>query len=295
MRLGYVGAPRGWYFDDLRRAAAGRDLIVPVPFQELRAGVSAQGASVWAGQVDLGQLDALLVRTMPPSSLEQVVFRMDVLARCEAAGVVVVNPPRAVEAAVDKYLATAKLAAAGLPTPETVVCQTADDALVAFDQLGGDVVLKPVFGGEGRGIARLADRTLAGRAFQMLAGLGAVLYVQRFVPHEGFDVRVLLVGERAFCIRRRNAEDWRTNVSRGATAEPCDLPDEWEQLARRAARAVGAVVAGVDLLPARDGQVYVIEVNASPGWRALAAALDVDVSDAVLEYLRSVANRRPHL
>ena len=99
---------------------------------------------------------------MPAGSLEQVVFRMDIL---HSAKVPVLNPPRAVETCVDKFLTSARLAAAGLPTPETTACQTADDALAAFAELGGDVVVKPLFGAEGRGIARRprsADRCVRG-------------------------------------------------------------------------------------------------------------------------------------
>src|SRR5439155_23608266 len=146
---------------------------------------------------------------------------MNALARLEAAGTLVVNPPKAIECAVDKYLALAKLAAAGLRIPRTAVCQTPEDALGAFAELGGDVVVKPLFGSEGRGIARLVDEALALRAFKLLAELRAVIYLQEFVPHEGFDYRVLLIGgERALAMRRRNALDWRTNVARGAKAEP---------------------------------------------------------------------------
>jgi ribosomal protein S6--L-glutamate ligase len=221
--------------------------------------------------------------------LEQVVFRMDVLGRLEAAGKRVVNPARAIEAAVDKYLASAKLQAAGLPTPHTLVCQTPQEALEAFERLGGDVVVKPLFGAEGRGITRLNDEALAQRAFSLLTGLGAVLYVQRFIPHDGYDVRVLVVGSRMWAMRRRNPLDWRTNVSRGARGEVADLTPQWAELARRAAEAIGAPLAGVDLLPARDGQTYVLEVNAVPGWQALARTLEVDIARAVLDYLESTA------
>jgi len=226
-----------------------------------------------------------LVRTMPPGSLEQVVLRMVLLARLEAAGIPVINPPRAIEAAVDKYLTTAKLAAAGLPVPATRVCQSVDAGLEAFDALGGDIVLKPLFGGEGRGIARLSDRAIAERTFSLLVGLGAVLYVQEFVRHPGYDVRVLIVGSRVFGMRRVNALDWRTNISRGATAEPLELSAELVELARRAAAAVGASLAGVDLLLGPDGQWRVIEVNAVPGWQALGRTLRVDVAAAVLEFI----------
>ena len=60
--------------------------------------------------------------------------------------------------------------------------------MAAFERLGGDVVLKPLFGSEGRGITRLQDEALALRAFKMLEQLGAVLYLQEFIAHEGFDI-----------------------------------------------------------------------------------------------------------
>lgn len=244
--------------------------------------------------LDLGSVDAVLVRTMPPGSLEQVVFRMDLLGRLQRQGRVVVNPPKAVEAAVDKYLTSALLQQAGLQVPRTFVCQTADDALAAFAQLGGDVVLKPLFGAEGRGIARLQDEAIAERTFKMLEQLGAVLYLQQFIPHEGYDLRLLVIGEQVFGMRRRNVLDWRTNISRGATAEPFTADAELCELAHRAARAVGAPVAGVDLLPGRDGALYAIEVNAVPGWQALAKAHQLDVAALVLEYVAEQVQRGAH-
>ena len=241
--------------------------------------------SYGSGEYGLQDFDCLLVRTMPPGSLEQVVFRMDALARLEAAGTPVVNPARAIETAVDKYLATARMEAAGLRVPRTVVCQTPEDAMQAFADLGGDVVLKPLFGAEGRGIARLTDEAMALRTFKLLADLRAVIYLQEFIEHEGCDIRVLLVGDKPLAMRRRNPLDWRTNVSRGAIGETCELTDEMLDMARRAAEAVGAPLAGVDLLPDRDGLHYAIEVNAVPGWREISRVLNVDVAAMVLEYL----------
>ncbi|QDU58206.1 ATP-grasp domain-containing protein [Aeoliella mucimassa] len=229
--------------------------------------------------------DCVLVRTMPPGSLEQVVFRMDALASLETSGTLVVNPPKAIEAAVDKYLTTSRLSQAGLLTPPTTTCQTVEAAMQAFSDLGGDVVLKPLFGGEGRGIARLTDEALALRAFKLVVQLGGILYLQQFISHEGFDIRVLLVGDTVLAMRRRNALDWRTNISRGAIAEPHEVTDEQLDMATRAAVAVGAPLAGVDLLPGRDGRLYAIEVNAVPGWRAIAQATNVDVADVVLRWI----------
>jgi ribosomal protein S6--L-glutamate ligase len=259
----------------------------------MTAAIDAGGKlTIAAGESKLSDFDAVLVRTMPPGSLEQVVFRMDCLGRHEAAGGVVINPARSVEAAVDKFLTSAKLAEAGLTTPRTIVCHTADEALVAFEQLGGDVVLKPIFGSEGRGITRLSDEALAQRAFKMLAQLGAVLYMQEFVEHEGFDYRLLLIGDDVLAMRRNNKLDWRTNVSRGAAAEKFDPPPALIDMARRAAQSVGALVAGVDILPARDGRLHVLEVNAVPGWKALARVQSTDVAAMMLAFSAAQARFR---
>jgi len=284
MRFAVLCSPTSWYLRDLCRAAEGTHEIVPVAFRDLVAEAGPAGMDFRCGPVMLREFDAVLVRTMPPGSLEQVVFRMDVLARLEAAGTVVVNPARAIEAAVDKFLATAKLQAAGLNSPRTIACQTPEAAMQAFEQLGGDVVVKPLFGGEGRGITRLNDDALAQRAFSMLAGLGAVLYVQQFIPHDGWDIRVLAIGERMWSMARRNPLDWRTNVSRGARAEAWELTAEVGEIARRAIHAIGAPVAGVDVLPGRDGQLYAIEVNAVPGWQALSRVLGVDIAREVIRF-----------
>jgi ribosomal protein S6--L-glutamate ligase len=237
-------------------------------------------------RLDLTKLDALIVRTMPPGSLEQVVFRMDLLARLEAAGVRVVNAPRAIECAVDKYLATAKLAAADLPVPPTIVCQETEGAMEAFATLGGDVVVKPLFGAEGRGIVRVSDPDLAFRTFRTLERIQAVLYLQQFVEHEGFDVRVMVLDGRIVGgMKRRSPGDFRTNVARSAVGETHDLTALEADLALRAACATGATFAGVDLLYDRAGECYVLEVNAVPGWRAFGRVTGIDVADRLMTWL----------
>ncbi len=291
MRIAVLGSPNSWYVADLRRAAADRHEIIQVTFREISSHVLGDsndgGVAVHSGPVALTQMDAVLVRTMPPGSLEQVVFRMDALAELERRGQKVINPPRGIEAAVDKYLATAKLRAAGLRVPETICCQTADDAMEAFRKLGGDAVVKPLFGGEGRGITRIEDEALALRAFKMLEQMDAVIYLQKFVAHEGFDLRLLIVGRCILAVRRRNPHDWRTNVSRGAKMDAVEMTEKLAETARTAAEAVGAPLCGVDLLPGPDGELYTLEVNAVPGWRALARALKVDVARLVLEMLEA--------
>ncbi|MFO1095849.1 MAG: RimK family alpha-L-glutamate ligase [Planctomycetaceae bacterium] len=301
MHIAVLGNAGSWYVADLERAATVRgDRCTRMDYRQLTARVLGQSAdstqnpksknqnpiSLVSPQGALDDCDAVLVRTMPPGSLEQVVFRMDALLTLESRGVVVVNPPRAVECAVDKYLCTSRLAAAGLPTPETIVCEDSDAALAAFAELGGDVVVKPIFGSEGRGILRLTDPDLALRAFRTLERIDAVIYVQRFVEHEGFDVRVLVLdGCVLGGMKRSNSADFRTNVSRKARTETHPVTDREADLALRATRCVGARFAGVDLLYDRRGGCHVIEVNAVPGWKAFQRTTGIDVAGELLNAL----------
>jgi ribosomal protein S6--L-glutamate ligase len=287
MRIAVLSAGAGWHVRDLLRAAAARGhRAEAIDFRRTSAGVAG-------GAGPLADHDAALVRTMPPGSLEQVVFRMDLLHQAQAAGVCVLNPPRTAEICVDKYLATAQLAAAGLRVPPTIVCQHADAALEAFEVLGGDVVVKPLFGSEGRGMVRVSDPEMAWRTFRTLERTQCVLYLQRFIPHPGWDLRLFVLGQRIVAAMQRHARgDWRTNVAQGGSARPV-VPAAGEiELALRAAAAVDAPMAGVDLLCGPEGEWYVLEVNAVPGWRALAPVTGVDVAGAVIDFLSCEYCRR---
>jgi len=274
---------------DLSRAANDRGHFCRrIDFPALVGSIGVGDSAIVAGESDLTSFDAVIVRTMPPGSLEQVVYRMDALWRLEAAGISVLNPAKAVECAVDKYLASARLEAAGLTVPPTIVCENAEAALSAFDRLGKDVVVKPIFGSEGRGIVRVSDPDLALRTFRTLERIDSVLYVQQFIENEGFDVRVMTLDGRVLGgMRRRANGDFRTNVSRRATAEQYVLSEREVELALRAADATGSRLAGVDLLYGRDGTCYVIEVNAVPGWRAFGRVTGLDVAAAVITSLES--------
>jgi ribosomal protein S6--L-glutamate ligase len=289
LKIAVLAQPGSWYSRDLKRAAMERGhQSRQVDFSKLIGSVGSAGSGLSAHGEDLLSYDAVVVRTMPPGSLEQVVYRMDALWRLAAAGVTVLNSPKALECAVDKYLALVRLESAGLTVPSTVVCENAEAALEALGRLGGDVVVKPVFGSEGRGIVRVSDPDLALRTFRTLERIQAVLYVQRFIENEGFDVRVLVLGRQVLgAMRRRANGDFRTNISCRAIAEKHLLTDDEIQTALGAAEATGAQFAGVDLLYGRDETCYVIEVNAVPGWRAFQRVTGVDVAAAVISSLES--------
>ena len=227
--------------------------------------------------------DAVIVRTMPGGSLQQVVFRMDLLAQLERTGTIVVNPAKSIEAAVDKYLSLAKIKAAGIPVPRTFVSQTVEAAFLHFKGLGEDVVAKPIFGSMGRGIVRLQSNGEAKTHFEEMVEAGEVIYQQEFLRHSGFDIRLFVIGEKVFAMKRTNTKGWITNISQGGVGECYQASDQERCLAVDAARAVGARIAGVDLLYDESGKPYILEVNAVPGWEAISSVLQIDFAKLILE------------
>lgn len=255
-----------------------------MPYEGLVASIGGPAELRGAGAV-LDRADAVLTRIIPSGSLEQIVFRLDALHRLEERGVRVMNSARAIERTVDKFWTSSLLEQCGLPTPETVVCESFDEAMAAFRRMG-DVVLKPLFGSMGLGMVRLADEETAWRVFRAVEEIRGVYYVQRTVDHEGRDIRVFVLGGRVLGAIERRSPGWRTNLARGGAARPVDrLPAAWSALALRAAAAVGAEYAGVDLLPARDGAVYLLEVNGIPGWEGFQRVTGIDVAGALVDHL----------
>lgn len=283
-QVAIVASREDWHVDALHRALTDRGCSVAVvPVTALMARVGGTPL-VACGQVILDEMDAVLVRGLPGGSVEQIIFRMDVLQILERRGVPVYNSPRAIERTVDKYLTSVLLAEAGIPTPATVVAQGFGDAMAAFASFG-DVVAKPLFGSGGRGIVRISDPDTAYRVFRAWEAIGAVFYVQQFIAHGNRDVRAFVVGERVVAAIERVGEDWKTNVARGARPRPIELPAEWARLAVEAAQVVGASYAGVDLLPAGGDAVYVAEVNGIPGWSGLQAATGLDIAGLLADYV----------
>ena len=289
MRVAVIGSTGGWHAERLERALTARGHECAFAPVTRMVGRIEDGFTVRSRDVALDECDVVVVRGIPRGSLEQIVFRVDALHALAAVGVRAVNGALAIEHSIDKFLASALLAAAGVPTPRTVACERAGDALEAFDALGCDVIVKPLFGSMGFGMARVDDRDVAQRVFRALEIERAVYYLQETLPHDGVDVRAMVVGDRVVAAIERVGTSWRANLARGASARSIALDEQRAALCVRAAAALGADYAGVDLLRAADDRDYVIEVNGIPGWRGVERATGVDVAAALVEHLERCA------
>jgi RimK family alpha-L-glutamate ligase len=227
--------------------------------------------------------DAAIVRAIPNGSFEQVTFRLSLLHALRELGVPVLNDARAIERCVDKSMTSFLLHKAGIPTPATLVTEDPAEAAAWRARQEGDLIAKPLFGAQGRGLRRLAP----GEALTDGEAMQGVHYLQRYVgrAESWRDFRVFVVGAEPVAAMCRHGESWITNVAQGGSCERVPCRGRLAELAAAASGAVGAAYAGVDLIEGADGALMVLEVNSMPAWKGLQGVADIDIADAIAAHV----------
>jgi tetrahydromethanopterin:alpha-L-glutamate ligase len=238
--------------------------------------------------------DAVFVRGIAGGTFEQVTLRLGILHALRECGVPVYNDARAIERSVDKSMTSFLLNRYGVPTPATWACETASFAqrvLMRETAAGRQVVMKPLFGSQGKGLRKLGGKASC-PPLPSLKPFNHVAYLQRYVDAEtvagapGFDWRVLVIGSKAVAAMKRvGGHGWIHNFARGARCEQAELSAPLADIALRATRALGLDYAGVDLIASEDRQPVVLEVNGVAAWRGLQSVTQVDIAAALVDDL----------
>ncbi len=226
---------------------------------------------------------AALVRGFGAAATQRIFFRLDILRALEEYDIKLINSRESLEIASDKFLTSVFLENHDIATPKTVICEDPHKALDAFDELGGDCVLKPLYGSKGIGITRLNDKSFAENIIYSLAQLNQVFYLQEFVHHQNRDIRILILGNKAIAGMYRVSDSWKTNIYAGAKAEPIELTNELKKLAIKAAKITKTEIAGVDILESEEG-FSVLEVNSIPGFTAIQKVSDINLGEEIVNY-----------
>lgn len=276
--------------------------IEPVFLSLRRAGFTgkAGGASLrLPGFEDEAPLGAF-VRTISAGSFEQVTLRLGVLHALRESGLLVYNDARAIERCVDKSMTSFLLHRAGIPTPPTWAVEspeTAREVARAEASAARPLVLKPLFGSQGRGLALIASEADL-PAPETVAG---VYYLQHYVGEGGTgwrDWRVFVAGGQAVAAMLRQGVTWKTNAAQGARCEAVAPDGQMSALAVAAAKAVGAAFAGVDIIRDADGCLQVLEVNSNPAWSSLQRVTHRPIAEALvadfLSQAAALAEARDH-
>jgi RimK family alpha-L-glutamate ligase len=246
----------------------------------------------WGGALP----EAALVRGIAGGSFEQVTKRLAVLHLLERLGVPVYNRGRAIERSVDKATTSALLHAAGVPTPPAWALEdesVAQRLLMRESAAGHALVLKPVFGSQGKGLRQVGWVRDAAHpdghpvALPPPAEVQGLYYLQRLVPpagspgEPGFDWRVLVVGGRARAAMQRVSRHGFHLVAQGARCVAAPLTEALAGTAEAAAASLGLDYAGVDLIPSPRGP-QVLEVNGVAAWRGLQKVTPFNIAEALV-------------
>jgi len=234
-------------------------------------------------QPQFPQVDLVLDRGLVHSRAEYTLrFLRDL-------GIPTVNSYDATITCDNKFLTSMTLRRAGVPVLHTMIAYTPQAALQAIEHLGYPVVLKPPVGSWGRLLAKINDREAAEAVLEHKEILGSyhhsIFYIQEYVPKPGGDIRAFVVGDQVIGASYRSSPHWITNVARGATTAPCPVTPQMEDIALRAAQAVGGEILGVDLVETEQG-LKVIEINTGAEFKGLLEATGVDVPAAIVAYLQ---------
>ncbi|MCK4318130.1 RimK family alpha-L-glutamate ligase [Candidatus Bathyarchaeota archaeon] len=287
MKIGILGNDgKEWHIQrllgELRRRGAEAYVF---PATRLVSRISAEPKVSVKGYM-IEDYDAVIVRRMPGGTAERVFYRMDAVHMLEEYGVYVINPALSIEKSVNKYYTSALLEKAGIMSPRTVVTESFTESMRAFEELGGDVVVKPLFGSLGAGITRLTDGDIAYRVFRALESTQSVFYIQEYIPHGNKDIRAFVIGDEVVASMKRVGAGWKTNISSGAAPEPYEPSDEEVETSLKAAETLGLEYTGVDLMRSEDdGTLYTLEVNSTPGWEGLQKVTTVDIAERLVEYV----------
>ena len=276
-----------WHARGLRRAFARLGLrTVPIDLAECRIETSSTNGLILPG-FERQMPEAVFVRTLSGGSFEAVTLRLGILHALSGIGIPVWNDARAIERCVDKSATSFLLARAGLPTPPTWALEDPAQAAAILVREQAPLVLKPLFGSQGRGLRLIRS---ADDLPSPSETAGGVYYLQRFVGAErdGFrDFRILVSAGRVIAAMMRHSSDWITNVKRGGRPIAAVADGSMRDLAVAAAAAVRADFAGVDIVYDSAGQPFVLEVNSMPAWSGLQRTISTDIASALAADLLS--------
>mgnify|MGYP001619053253 CR=1 FL=1 len=207
-------------------------------------------------------------------------------------GIPTVNTYEVADTCGSKFLTTAALIKAGVPTPTVKIAFTEESALKAIEELGYPCVLKPCVGSWGRLISKVDTRSAAEALLEHKTVLGSyhhsIFYIQEYVKKpKKRDIRSFVVGGECIAAIYRTSEHWITNTARGGKATNCPITPELKKISEAGAAAVGGGVVALDLFETEKG-LTVNEVNYTMEFRNSIDTTGVDIPKKIIDYVVKV-------
>lgn len=208
-------------------------------------------------------------------------------------GVPVLNNSESVDIAKDKLYSLQILAQNGIGVPKTILLRfplIGVDAIIK--RLGLPLIIKCLSGMQGKGVFMAKTKDELQTYCDLLESVNPnhpMIFQECLLHSLGRDIRVLVInGKVVGAMMRKNDDDFRANIHRGADGTSFSLPESAEFMALQSAKLLNLDIAGVDLLfDDKKGRKFrICEVNSSPGMEGFEKATGLDVPRAVVSLVR---------
>jgi ribosomal protein S6--L-glutamate ligase len=284
-RIGVVGIGGRWSTDrllDAVEARTGHRVLV----EPSRLAMSMEEDWARAGDVDLMDLDAIVIRKIGGSYSPEFLDRLEFLRYVHERGVPVFSDPRAIGRVLDRLTCTVTLRLNDIPMPPTVITEDPLEAAEAVERFGR-AVLKPLFSTKARGMEVIESSPTTLEEVQAYQQDGhPFLYVQCMLDLPGRDLGVAFLGGEYLgtYARVREPGSWNTTIRSGGRYRDHEPSAEIVELARRAQAPFGLDLTCVDVAECEGGPV-VFEVSAFGGFRGLHEGSGIDAASRLTEYV----------
>jgi ribosomal protein S6--L-glutamate ligase len=194
--------------------------------------------------------------------------------------------PHAFTIVHDKLLTHLELEKYNIPMPKTYLSSSPDAARSLLKQLTFPIIMKIPKGTQGKGVMFSDSYASATSMLDTLSTLKQPFLIQEYVETGGTDIRAIVVGDSVVaCMKRKgSADDKRSNLHSGGTAESYVPTVGIKRIAVQTAKALQAEICGVDILEGLKSPL-VIEANLSPGVIGISTATEINVAKKIASYL----------
>lgn len=207
-------------------------------------------------------------------------------------GIPLVNGLDGVTIARNQYITLQHLVLADIPVLDSFFVTRENRFFEALKQLGTfPVVAKQMDGMGGDGVVKLNDLPEARAYLQSSLNPAKGLLVQSFLDPKGRrDIRALVIGDgvAGAMVLTPAPGQFKANIHQEAQARAFDLPEDMAAMAIKASRACHLEIAGVDMMVDATGDVRVVEVNFSPGFRGLEQATGLNIAGKILDHVTAM-------
>ncbi|MBD3228841.1 MAG: ATP-grasp domain-containing protein [Candidatus Lokiarchaeota archaeon] len=222
-----------------------------------------------------------------------IVFVLSVMEELERRGCKVIPSLEGIyrEDKMSMYLLWQKYLSDDILMPKTLITKNLD-AAKTFLTKEKKVVFKPIIGGLGKDVIKIHNE----KQLKMIYKKFNVLFLQKYIESPGYDIRAIVINGKVMAsYARYNPDHFKHNIHSGGRGKTIsemkkidpqvnDYISRIKNLSKKIAKTASLDLFGLDLLPSKDGRLYLLEWNSTFGFSGAESTTGLDIAKEIVEY-----------